>query len=187
MRQTVWSMILSQAHGATEGNGLHTLKRFILRKGHLNLNSWNGPFWDPSSPSASQEIFLILWYLRDHCRVRNRLQPVTYLTHRNPVHTNLSYFYRANLNIITHVQLGFPNGLSDLPIKTLYASLFSSMRGTHPTHNVLDFRLDWHRCHIYNQSLTNNSHAQCICSNRCTQVRVSTSNSLFFTLYNAER
>jgi len=45
MRQTVWSMILSQAHGATEGDGLHTRKRFILRKGHLNLNSWDGPFW----------------------------------------------------------------------------------------------------------------------------------------------
>jgi hypothetical protein len=24
------------------------------------------------------------------------------------------------------------------------------MRGTRPTHNVLDFRLDWHRRHIYN-------------------------------------
>ena len=115
-QQTVWSMILSQAHGAMEGDGFHTRKRFILRKGHLNLNSWNSPFCDPSSPSASQVISLILWNLKNHCRVRNSLQPVTDLTQRNPVHTNLSYFYRAHLNIISHIRLGFPNGLSDLPI-----------------------------------------------------------------------
>ena len=102
MRQTVWSMILSQAHRATEGDGLYTRKRFILRKGHLNLNSWNGPFWDPSSPSASQEISLILWSLKNHCSVCNSLQPVTYLTQRNPVHTNLSYLYTANLNYFPH-------------------------------------------------------------------------------------
>jgi hypothetical protein len=58
------------------------------------------------------------------------------------------------------------------------------MRGTRPTHNVLDLRLEWHRHHIYNYSLTNNNHAQCICSNRCAQVRVSSSNSFFFTLCN---
>lgn len=130
MRQPIWSMILSQAHGATEGDDLHTRKRFILRKGHLNLNSWNGPFWDPNSPSVGQEVSLILWKLKDHSRVRNSLQ-------RYPVHTNLSYFYRANLNIISHVRLGFPNGLSDFPIKTLYAFLFSSKRGTRPTHMSL--------------------------------------------------
>ena len=162
----------------------HTHKRFIHRKGHLNLNSCNGSFWNPNSPSVSQEISLILWNLKDHSRVRNSLQPVTYLTHRNPVHTNLSYFCRANLNITSHVRLSFPNDLSDIPIKTLYASLFSSMRGTRPTHNVLDVHLDWHRRHIYNYSLTNNNHAQCIRSNRCTQVRGSTYNSFYFTLYN---
>jgi len=70
-------------HEATEGDGLHTRTRFILRKGHLNLNSWNGPFWDPNSPSISQEISLILWNLKDHCRVHNSPQTVTYLTQRN--------------------------------------------------------------------------------------------------------
>ena len=57
----------------------------------------------------------------------------------DPVHTPTSYFLKIHLNIILHLRLGLPSGLSPsgFPTKTLYTPLLYPIRATCPAHLIL--------------------------------------------------
>jgi hypothetical protein len=62
--------------------------------------------------SAGQNISRLLWNPNVHYRVHNSPQPVPVLSQMNSVYTLLSYFLGTHFNIILHLRLGLPSGLS---------------------------------------------------------------------------
>ena len=57
----------------------------------------------------------------------------------NPIHATPSHFLKIHFNIILHLHLGFPSGLSSsgLPTKSPYAPLLFPICTTCPTHLIL--------------------------------------------------
>jgi hypothetical protein len=88
---------------------------------YINQN----PSWKASSFSAGQEILLILWNLKVHCRAHNSQLPVPILSQINPVHALSSYFSKTHFNICLQFDVPtclFPTGFSN---NTAYLFLFS--------------------------------------------------------------
>ena len=99
------------------------------------------PSWEANRFAASQAIPHILWNPKVHYGIHNSPPPVPILSQLDPGHTPTSHFLKIPLNIIPHLRLGLPSGLSpsSFPIKTLYTHLLSPIGATCPAHITLRF------------------------------------------------
>jgi len=82
--------------------------------------------WEANEFSASEEVPHFLWNPEVHYHIHMCLPHVPVLSRISPVHTSPSHFW---ISILILSSLGLPSGVfpSGVPIKTLYAPLFSSI------------------------------------------------------------
>jgi hypothetical protein len=94
--------------------------------------------WEANSFSASQEIPRILWNPAVHYHIHKSPPSVPILSQLNPVHPPPSTVWSI-LILSSHLRLGLPSGHlpSGLPIKILYATVFSPIRPTCSAHLIL--------------------------------------------------
>jgi hypothetical protein len=101
--------------------------------------------WKSNSPSASQAILCISWYLNVHYRVHNRKSLVPILSDNNAVHAHPTYLFKNNLILSSHLRLGLPSLLFPwgFPTTTTHAPLLSSKRATYSDHLILTYFITW--------------------------------------------
>ena len=88
----------------------------------------HSPFWEVNTFSATQEIPLILWNPKVHCRIHNSSQVLSTLSHTNLVGIFVSYLLKIKF-LSSHLRLGLPHG--HFPV---FVSLPSHIRPTFSVH-----------------------------------------------------
>jgi hypothetical protein len=90
------------------------------------------PYWVANSSLHNQETLSCLWGMKNHYLVYKTLLPVYILSQINTVQAISSYFLRSTLILSPHLCLPLPSCLfpTSLPIKTMYAFLFSIIHAT---------------------------------------------------------
>jgi hypothetical protein len=121
------------------------LSQFVLYNHPMLTNSKElSPSWEENSRLGTQLFSNILRNPKVHRRVHKSPQLVRILNQINPVHTNPLYVSKIHFNIVPHLRVCLPSGLSlsGFPIIILYAFFFSPIRATRPDHlTVLDLTI----------------------------------------------
>jgi len=104
----------------------------------LTYSMEQSPSWEANRFWASQEIPLILYNLKVHCRVYKSPPCVPILSHIQsmPPHPTS---WRSILILSSHLSVGLTSGLfpSGFHTKTLYTTLLSPIRATCPAHFII--------------------------------------------------
>ena len=100
------------------------------------------PSWEANRFSASQEISLILWNPKVHCRIHKCPPTVLIPSQMNLFHVLRSCSFKVRFNTVLHPRLDLPSGLSPLsfPTSSLQVFLFCLMCAAEP---VLLNSYDW--------------------------------------------
>ena len=105
----------------------------------LTYSMEQSPSWKVNKFSASQEIHRILWNRRFITTFTRSFHLSLFWARSIQSMLPHPTSWRSILILPFHLRLGLTSGLfpSDFPTKTLYTTLLSPIRATHPTHLIL--------------------------------------------------